>query len=74
MAGREGTKDCADDARKVNSLSRIVPRCSCHGELVITGEIRTADGWRTGFSLECKQCGKKWTYSGGVYREAETGE
>lgn len=54
-------------------LSRIVPRCSCKGELAITGEIRTADGWRTGFNLQCKQCGKKWTYSGGIYRQ-ETAE
>ena len=57
-------------------LSRIVPRCSCKGELAITGEIRSADGWRTGFNLQCKQCGKKWTYSGGIYRQetAETAE
>ena len=57
-------------------LSRIVPRCSCRGELAITGEIRSVDGWRTGFNLQCKQCGKKWTYSGGIYRQetAETAE
>ena len=57
-------------------LSRIVPRCSCQGELAITGEIRSADGWRIGFNLQCKQCGKKWTYSGGIYRQetAETAE
>ena len=50
-------------------MSRIVPRCSCRGELVIVGEQRSADGWRTGFKLVCKQCGKRWTYSGGVYRQ-----
>src|SRR5439155_13482169 len=50
-------------------MSRIVPRCSCQGELAITGEIRSPDGWRTGFNLRCKQCGKKWTYSGGIYRQ-----
>jgi hypothetical protein len=36
---------------------------------VITGEMRGSDGWRTGFYLLCKDCGKKWTYSGGVYRQ-----
>jgi len=57
--------------RRLNdsAMSRIVPRCSCQGELAITGEIRSADGWRTGFNLQCKQCGKKWTYSGGIYRQ-----
>src|SRR5437660_5932435 len=58
-------------AKRLNDsvMSRLVPRCSCHGELAITGEIRSPDGWRTGFNLQCKQCGKKWTYSGGVYRQ-----
>src|SRR5437899_13094757 len=58
-------------AKRLNGsvMSRTVPRCSCHGELTITGEIRSPDGWRTGFNLQCKQCGKKWTYSGGVYRQ-----
>jgi len=50
-------------------MSRVVPRCSCGGELVITGEVRTPDGWRTGFKLQCKKCGRRWTYSGGIYRE-----
>ncbi|TMI33316.1 hypothetical protein E6H29_00595 [Candidatus Bathyarchaeota archaeon] len=56
-------------------VSRIVPHCSCGGELVIVGEVRSADGWRTGFKLKCKSCGKAWTYSGGVYRQdqLETG-
>ncbi len=55
--------------RHDEALSRIVPRCSCHGELVIVGEERSSDGWRIGFKLLCKQCGKRWTYSGGVYRQ-----
>ena len=49
-------------------LSRTSPKCSCEGELAIVGEIRSADGWRIGFKLLCKKCGKRWTYSGGVYR------
>jgi hypothetical protein len=53
-------------------LSRLVPRCSCGGELVIVGENRSAEGWRTGFKLQCKKCNKRWTYTGGTYHADST--
>ncbi|TMI39061.1 hypothetical protein E6H23_09355 [Candidatus Bathyarchaeota archaeon] len=54
-------------------MSSRTPRCSCGGELVIVGDIRAPDGWRTGFKLQCKNCNAHWTYSGGFYhRETDT--
>ncbi|MBI5354910.1 MAG: hypothetical protein HZB68_00455 [Candidatus Aenigmarchaeota archaeon] len=44
-------------------------RCDCKNPLEITGEIKE-EGWRTGFRLECKKCGKKFDYTGGRLKKA----
>ena len=49
-----------------NWLSHPRQRCTCGGDLALTGEIREG-AWRVGFRLTCRQCGKKWKYTRGFY-------